>query len=383
MSKFSRVVKDIPPSGIRKFFDLVLNTKGVISLGVGEPDFATPWHILEKSIAHLERGETSYTSNWGLLELRQEIVKYLERRFNAAYNPENEVLITVGVSEAIDITLRAIINPGDEIIIPEPCYVSYAPMVSLAGGVPITIDTTSSDFKVTKEQLKAKINSKTKAVFLSYPSNPTGAALSKSEGEELVNFLKDQDLWVLSDEIYVELTYDQEMFSFASYPQLKDKLILFNGFSKAYAMTGWRVGYVCASAEVMDYILKIHQYSALCAPIMSQRAAMEAIKNGESQMSQMRESYNQRRRYIYNRFLELGFEVNEPKGAFYIFPSIEKFGLTDEEFTRKLLEKEQVAIVAGSSFIQSSQYYLRCCYATDMNNIKEALNRIEKFIGRL
>jgi len=383
MSKYARILDEIPPSGIRKFFDLVLNSKGVISLGVGEPDFSTPWHIIEKTLFSLERGETSYTSNWGLMELREEIAKYLKNRFNTEYNPANEILVTNGVSEGLDIAFRGILNPGDEVVIPEPCYVSYAPTVKLAGGIPVPIDTSKTGFKVTVDQIKEKITSKTKAILLSYPSNPTGAALSMDEGKELVEYLKTQDLWIFSDEIYTELTYDQDIFSFAFFPEIKDKLVLFNGFSKAYAMTGWRIGYICAPAELMGYILKIHQYTALCAPIMSQRAAVEALKNGKEEMEKMKASYNQRRRFVYNRLVEMGFEVHEPKGAFYIFPSVKKFGLSDEEFATRLLHEYKVAVVPGNSFIGNSHDYIRCCYATDMKSLKEAMERIGKFITSL
>ncbi len=380
---FSSLVESVPPSGIRRFFDLVQTTKGVISLGVGEPDFSTPWHVIEEAVGHIERGETSYTSNWGMLALREAIADYLKRRFGAQYDPTSEILVTVGVSEGIDIVFRALLNPGDEVVIPQPCYVSYIPMVTLAQGKAVPIDTTSTGLKVTVAQLKKAITPKTKAVFLSYPCNPTGATLTKAEADELVAYLITTNVWVVSDEIYVELTYDQAPVSLSSYPELKDRLILLNGFSKAAAMTGWRIGYVCGHQEFLKQALKIHQYAALCAPIMGQRAAIDALRHGAEKIEEMRQSYLLRRNFVVSQFKELGFELAEPRGAFYVFPSIKRFGLSDEDFATRLLNEEKVAVVPGNCFIEGTNHYIRCCYATSLEQLREAMSRIGNFVARL
>jgi aminotransferase len=379
----ARCLDQIPPSGIRRFFDLVMTTKGVISLGVGEPDFSTPAVITGYAVEQLERGETSYTSNWGMLALREEIAAYMQRSFSVDYSSEDEILVTSGVSEGVDIVLRSILNPGDEVLIPEPSYVSYAPTVMMAGGVPVRIDTSATAFKVTVAQIDAAITDKTKVIMLSYPNNPTGAALTLNEATILADYLATKDLWIVSDEVYVELTYGQEKVSFSQFANIRDRLIVLNGFSKAFAMTGWRLGYVCAPREMMTYILKIHQYCALCAPIMSQRAALKALQSGFDAVEEMKVAFNQRRQYVFNRLTAMGFEVQEPQGALYIFPSIKKFGLSDEDFALGLLEQHKVAVVPGSAFLDQRKDFVRMCYATSMYNLKEAMNRIDLFVSSL
>ena len=381
MRSLSDKVKSIEPSGIRKFFDLVLGAKDIISLGVGEPDFATPWHITEQAIYSLENGCTSYTSNQGLLELRKEICKDLKSKFNADYDPVTETMITVGVSEGLDIAFRAIINDGDEIIVPIPSYVCYSPLITLAGGKAITVDTSDTDFIITKEQLRKSITPKTKAILISYPSNPTGAMITQEQMKDIISIVEEYDLWLLSDEVYSELVYESGPISASSY--IKDHLILLSGFSKYYAMTGWRVGYIAAKSEVLQQIVKIHQYNALCAPIMSQYAAIEALKHGQKEAENMRKSYEQRRNFFYQGLKDIGFEVKKPMGAFYIFPNIAKFGLSAEDFAMGLLKHGKVAVVPGTAFGHGINDYVRCCYAASIDDLKEALKRIKLFVDSL
>ncbi len=381
MKTLSQKALEIKPSGIRKFFDLVQNSQDIISLGVGEPDFSTPWGITEHAIYQLEKGRTSYTSNYGLIELRREIALLQEKSFKSNYNPDNEILITVGVSEALDLSFRTILNEGDEVIVPVPNFVSYIPLITLAGGVPVIIDTSVSDFIVTKEQIESKITPKTKAIIIAYPNNPTGAVISKEKLKEIVDVVLKHDLWLISDEVYNRLVYDGEPISASTF--MKDNLILLNGFSKTYAMTGWRIGYVACKKEVMDQMVKIHQYNAMCAPVMAQYAAIEALKHGQKDIEMMRQSYELRRNYVYKRFKEIGFEVHKPEGAFYIYPNIKKYGLKDEDFALRLLQEQKVAVVPGSAFSEGNYDNIRCCYAASMNDLKEALKRIEIFVNNL
>lgn len=377
-------VSSLPPSGIRKFFDLVIGTKGVISLGVGEPDFVTPWHIREASMYSLEKGYTMYTSNYGLLELRQEIAKHFLQEYELEYNPENQILVTVGVSEAIDLVLRAVLEPDDEVLIPEPCFVSYKACVTLAGGVPIPLATTAeTEFKLTPEMLRSQLTPKCKAIILSYPNNPTGATYTKEELIALAKVIEDTNCLVISDEVYAQLTYDDNKHvCFASLPNMKDRTVVLNGFSKSHAMTGWRIGYALASKEITDAIVKIHQYTIMCAPVMGQMAALEAIKNGAEEVAVMVNHYNQRRKLFVKQLNEIGLSCHEPLGAFYVFPSIVKTGLTDEEFAEKLLMEQKVAVVPGSAFGDSGQGHIRCSYASSLDNINEALRRMEKFVKK-
>ena len=381
--RFSDKITGTPPSGIRKFFELIQGRDDIISLGVGEPDFSTPWIMREEAFYHLEKGHTSYTSNWGLLELRQEISKYLQR-YNLHYDPSSEILITIGVSEAIDVVLRSILNPGDEIIICEPCYVSYQPLASLCDTKLIHLDTSVNGFYPTAEQIKATITPKTKALMLCSPSNPTGRMIPAAELEKIAQLVQEHQIWVLSDEVYCELVYDENKHcSIASFPGMKDYTIVLNGFSKAFAMTGWRIGYLCCSKELMDQVYKLHQYSTICAPIMSQYGALEGLRSGWSEVERMRVSYQQRRNIMYKAFVEMGLDVVEPEGAFYIFPDITSTGLTAEEFATRLIEEYQVAVVPGDVFGAGGAGYIRCCYATDINKIKIALERIAAMVKSL
>ncbi len=381
--RFSQKIIGTPPSGIRKFFELIQGRDDIISLGVGEPDFSTPWIMREEAFYHLEQGHTSYTSNWGLLELRQEIARYLQR-YNLHYNPTSEILITIGVSEAIDVVLRSILNPGDEIIICEPCYVSYQPLASLCDTKLIHLDTSVNGFYPTAEQIKAAITPKTKALMLCSPSNPTGRMIPAAELEKIAQLVQEHQIWVLSDEVYCELVYDENKHcSIASFPGMKDYTIVLNGFSKAFAMTGWRIGYLCCSKELMDQVYKLHQYSTICAPIMSQYGALEGLRSGWSEVERMRVSYQQRRNIMYKAFVEMGLDVVEPEGAFYIFPNISSTGLTAEEFATRLIEEYQVAVVPGDVFGAGGAGYIRCCYATDINKIKIALERIAVMVKSL
>lgn len=381
--KLSPVVQSIPPSGIRKFFDLVSEMKGVISLGVGEPDFVTPWHVREACIYSLEKGYTMYTSNLGLLELREEIAQHLYDNHLVKYEPRNEILITVGVSEAMDLALRAIISPGDEVLIPEPCYVSYLPNVTLAGGSPIPIHTTlENEFRVTAAQIEALITPRTKALILCYPNNPTGATISRQELMEIAKVVKKHDLIVISDEIYEKLTYQGEHTCFSSLPAMKSRTILLNGFSKAYAMTGWRLGYACGHPEVISQMTKIHQYTMLCAPVTAQMAALEALQNGQDEMQKMVAEYDRRRKLVVKGFDEIGLSCFEPKGAFYAFPSIRNTGMTSEEFAERLLIEAKVAVVPGNVFGDNGEGHIRCSYAASVDNLTEAIERIGTFLKR-
>lgn len=381
--RFSQKITSTPPSGIRKFFELIQGRDDIISLGVGEPDFSTPWVMREEAYYHLEQGHTSYTSNWGLPELRREIATYL-KRYNLDYDPTSEVLITIGVSEAIDAVLRAILNPGDEIIICEPCYVSYQPLAALCDTKLVHLDTSVNGFYPTAEQIEAAITPHTKAIMLCSPSNPTGRMIPAAELEKIAEVVKKHQIWVLSDEVYCELVYDENKHcSIASFPGMKDYTIVLNGFSKAFAMTGWRIGYLCCSEELMDQVYKLHQYSTICAPIMSQYAALEGLRTGWAEVERMRVSYQQRRNLMYKAFVEMGLEVVEPEGAFYIFPNITSTGLTAEEFATRLIEEYQVAVVPGDVFGVGGSGYIRCCYATDINKIKIALDRIATMINKL
>lgn len=377
-------VVEIEPSGIRKFFDIVSEMKDAISLGVGEPDFDTPWHIRDEAIYSLEKGRTFYTSNAGLMELRKEISNYLKRRGNLEYDPFSEMLITVGGSEAIDIGLRAMLNPGDEVLLPMPCYVSYLPCVVLADGVPVTIDLKAeNDFRLTKQELLDAITPKTKILVLPFPNNPTGAIMERKDLEEIAEVIIEKDLFVLSDEIYAELSYKDQHVSIASLPGMKERTVYINGFSKAYAMTGWRLGYACGPSAIIEQMTKIHQFAIMCAPTTSQYAAIDAIKNGDDDVAEMREAYNQRRRYVMHRFKEMGLECFEPFGAFYVFPSIREFGMTSDEFATRLLEEEKVAVVPGTAFGQCGEGFIRISYAYSLESLKLALSRVENFIHKL
>lgn len=380
--RISPVVQAIPPSGIRRFFDIAAEMEDVISLGVGEPDFVTPWSIRESCVYGLEQGYTSYTANRGLLELREEICALQKRNFNIDYDPKTNVLVTVGVSEALDIAMRAILTPGDEILIPEPCYVSYKACASLAGAVPVAVPAKiENNFSITPADLEAHVTHKTKALLIGYPNNPTGAILTKKQLMDIANFAQEHDLIVISDEIYGDLTYGGERHvCFAGLPGMKDRTILLNGFSKAYAMTGWRIGYAMSNPAIISAMTKIHQYTMLCAPITAQIAAVEALRHGEKYMKKMVSEYDKRRRLIYDGLTNAGLKCFEPKGAFYIFPDITSTGLTSEEFAEQLLMKEHVALVPGTAFGQCGEGYVRCSYATSVTKISEAIARIEHFV---
>lgn len=380
--RISPVVQAIPPSGIRRFFDIAAEMEDVISLGVGEPDFVTPWSIRESCVYGLEQGYTSYTANRGLLELREEICALQKRNFNIDYDPKTNVLVTVGVSEALDIAMRAILTPGDEILIPEPCYVSYKACASLAGAVPVAVPAKiENNFSITPADLDAHVTHKTKALLIGYPNNPTGAILTKEQLMDIANFAQEHDLIVISDEIYGDLTYGGERHvCFAGLPGMKDRTILLNGFSKAYAMTGWRIGYAMSNPAIISAMTKIHQYTMLCAPITAQIAAVEALRHGEKYMKKMVSEYDKRRRLIYDGLTNAGLKCFEPKGAFYIFPDITSTGLTSEEFAEQLLMKEHVALVPGTAFGQCGEGYVRCSYATSVTKISEAIARIEHFV---
>lgn len=380
----SPLVRAIPPSGIRRFFDLVSGSKDVISLGVGEPDFITPWHVREACVYALERGKTQYTSNAGMPELREAIGQYLYDRFSVAYDPAKEIIVTVGGSEAIDLALRALIVPGDEILIPEPCYISYNPITSIGGGVPVGIETFAKDgFKLTAESLAAAITPRSKVLILCYPSNPTGGVMTYEDWLPIARLVEKHDLIVISDEIYAELSYDKPHASFASVPGMRERTILVSGFSKAFAMTGWRMGYACGHPDIMAAMLKIHQYTVMCAPIMGQVAAIEALKNGMEEKDRMVESYNQRRRLVVQGFREIGLECHEPQGAFYAFPSIASTGLSSEEFAQRLLREAKVAVVPGNVFGLGGEGFVRCSYATSVQQLTEALERIGNFLNKL
>ncbi|MCR5609610.1 MAG: aminotransferase class I/II-fold pyridoxal phosphate-dependent enzyme [Lachnospiraceae bacterium] len=380
----SEKVIDIKPSGIRKFFDLVSEMKDVISLGVGEPDFDTPWHIREEGMYSLEKGRTFYTSNSGLKELREEVCKYLKRRFELDYDYKTESMITIGGSEAIDLALRAMLNPGDEVIIPMPCYVSYEPCVTLADGVPVIVNLKEeNEFKLTKKELLNAITDKTKILIMPFPNNPTGGIMKREELKELVDVIIEKDIFVISDEIYAELTYGDDHVSIASFPGMKERTVLINGFSKAYAMTGWRLGYACAPEIIMKQMIKIHQFAIMCAPTTSQYAAVEALRKGDKDVERMRVAYDQRRRFLMERFKQMGIECFEPFGAFYVFPNIKKFGMTSDEFATKLLENQRVAVVPGTAFGECGEGFIRISYAYSIENLRKALDRVQAFIDDL
>ena len=380
----SKKVKEIKPSGIRKFFDIASEIKGAISLGVGEPDFDTPWHIREEGIYSLERGKTHYTSNSGLKELRVEITKYLNRKYNLEYDPLNEVLVTVGGSEAIDVAFRAMLEPGDEVIITTPCYVSYEPCAVLAGATVKTINLKNeNEFRLTKEELLEQITPKTKVLIMNFPNNPTGAIMEKKDLEEIAKVIIEKDIFVISDEIYSELSYFGEHVSIASLPNMKERTLVINGFSKAFAMTGWRLGYACGPESLIKQMTKVHQFTIMCAPTQSQYAAVEALKNGDDDVYQMRESYDERRRYVLHRLSEMGLPCFEPKGAFYLFPDIRQFGMSSDEFCLKLLNEKKVVVVPGNAFGDSGNGFIRISYAYSIENLKVALNRISEFLDDL
>ncbi len=380
----SQTIVSIKPSGIRKFFDIASERKNTLSLGVGEPDFDTPWHIRDVGIYSLEKGKTFYTSNSGVMDLRQEICNYLSRRFDVEYDPKNEVIITVGGSEAIDIGLRAMIDPGDEVLIPQPSYVSYEPCAILAGAKPVIIELKNeNDFRLTKEELLSAITDKTKLLVLPFPNNPTGAIMERSDLEEIAKICIEKDIFVMSDEIYAELSYAGDHVSIASLPGMKERTLLINGFSKAYAMTGWRLGYVCGPKEIIAQMLKIHQFAIMCAPTTSQYAAIEALKNGDEDVKKMRESYNQRRNFLMNAFKEMGLPCFEPYGAFYVFPCIKEFGMSSEEFAYALLDAENLAVVPGSAFGDCGDGFLRISYAYSIDSLREAMERLARFINKL
>ena len=378
--KFSKKMMEIPPSGIRKFFELCIGHDDIISLGVGEPDFSTPWVIREEAFYHLEKGHTSYTSNWGLIELRQEIAKYLER-YELFYNPDTEILPTIGASEGLDLVLRSILNPGDEIIVCEPCYVSYQPLSDLCEAKVIHLDTSKNGFYPSAEQIEQACTNKTKAIMFCSPSNPTGRIIPASELEKIAEVVKKHQIWCLSDEIYCELLYDgHKHVSIGKFPGMKDYTIIFNGFSKSFAMTGWRIGYIAAPHDLLVQCCKLHAYSSICPPIFSQYAAAEGLRSGWAEVEKMRLSYQQRRNFMYKAFCDMGLSVPEPTGAFYMFPDISSTGLSDEDFATQLFQKYNVAVVPGSVFGLGGKGHIRCCYATAIDKIKTALDRIAMFV---
>jgi len=383
-SRIASHLAGVPRSGIRDFFEIVSARKDVISLGIGEPDFVTPWHIREESIHALEHGVTSYTANLGLLELRREIAAYVRRSYDADYDPQTEVLVTVGVSEALDLAIRALVDPGDEVIYHEPCYVSYAPLVTFAHGRAVPVITRrEKDFKLKRESLEACVSDRTRALILNFPTNPTGATLDRKDVEEIAAFAIEHDLIVLSDEIYSELTYEGERVSIATLPGMKDRTVFLNGCSKSWAMTGFRVGFACAPPDLTEAMMKIHQYSMLCAPILSQYAALEALRGGDADMRDMREAYRKRRNFIHASLNEIGLPCHLPRGAFYAFPSVAHLDLSARDFALRLLDEEKVACVPGTAFGDSGEGFIRCAYATDIEEIQEAMERIGGFVARL
>ena len=377
-------VKQIKPSGIRKFFDIVSEMDDAISLGVGEPDFDTPWHIREEGIYSLEKGRTFYTSNSGLKDLKEEVSRYLDRRFGLKYEPSGEIMITVGGSEAIDGALRAMLDEGDEVILPQPSYVSYEPCIVLADGVPVIVELKEENgFKLTRQQLEEVVTEKTKILIMPFPNNPTGAIMTEEELKPIVDFVIEHDLFVISDEIYSELTYSGTHASIGAFPGMKERTIVINGFSKSYAMTGWRLGYACGPKVILEQILKIHQFAIMCAPTTSQYAAIEALRHGDTDVEKMRSEYDRRRRFLLNAFQEMGIECFEPFGAFYMFPSIKKFGMSSDEFATRLLKEEKIAVVPGTAFGDCGEGFLRISYAYSIEDLKAALERIESFINKL
>ena len=380
----SDTIVKIPPSGIRKFFDVVSDMEGAISLGVGEPDFDTPWHVREEGIRSLEKGRTFYTSNAGLKELKVEIRNYLNRRFSLEYDYDKEIMVTVGGSEAIDIALRAMLNPGEEVLIPQPSYVSYVPCTLLAGGTPVIIELEEKDqFRLTKEKLLEKITPNTKVLIMPFPNNPTGAIMERHDLEEVAKVIEEHDLFVISDEIYAELTYKGEHVSIAQIPGMQERTVLINGFSKAYAMTGWRLGYTAAPEIILQQMLKVHQFAIMCAPTTSQYAAVEALRGGDEDIAMMKKAYDERRRYLLKEFRALGMDCFEPFGAFYMFPSIKRFGMTSDEFANRLLKEEKLAIVPGTAFGDSGEGFLRVSYAYSREDLQKAIVRIKRFVERL
>lgn len=377
-------IVDIKPSGIRKFFDIVNEMEDAISLGVGEPDFDTPWHIRDEGIYSLEKGRTFYTSNAGLKELRKEISNYVEKSQGVHYDEMHEVLVTVGGSEAIDLALRAMINPGEEVLIPQPSYVSYEPCAVLADAVPVIIELKEeNEFRLTAQELRDAITDKTKILILPFPNNPTGAIMEKKDLEEIAEIIREKDIFVITDEIYAELSYKEKHVSIISLPGMRERTVYINGFSKAYAMTGWRLGYACAPAQIMEQMVKIHQFAIMCAPTTSQYAAVEALRNGDEDVAQMREAYNQRRRFLMNAFHEMGLQCFEPYGAFYVFPCIKEFGMTSDEFAIRLLMEEKVAVVPGTAFGGCGEGFLRISYAYSLDSLKTAMGKIAHFVGKL
>lgn len=383
-SRITPAVRDLPRSGIRDFFDIVSTMKDVISLGIGEPDFDTPWHIREAAVNSLERGSTGYTSNLGLLQLRKALSGYVERVFGATYDPASEILITVGVSEALDLAVRALLNPGDEVLYHEPCYVSYRPIIVLAGGTPVAVETRASDgFRLTRASLEAKVTPRTRLLMLNFPNNPTGATLSPEDVRDIAAFAVERDLLVITDEIYAELTYDGKHTSIASMPGMKERTIFMHGFSKAWAMTGFRLGYSCAPAELTEAMMKIHQYTMLCAPVTAQEAAIEALKHPDEDIEEMRSEYHRRRNFLHNSFQSMGLPCSKPAGAFYAFPQIGHLGLSSKDFAIKLLNEEKVAMVPGTAFGPCGEGFVRAAYATGMEDLKTAMSRLERFIKKL
>ena len=380
----AKKVVEIEPSGIRKFFDVVNEMKDAISLGVGEPDFDTPWRIREEGIYSLEKGRTFYTSNSGLKELKEEICNYIQRKTSVVYDPKSEVVVTVGGSEGIDIAMRAMLDPGDEVLIPQPSYVSYLPCAVLAGGVPVVIPLQNkNEFKLTREELEAAITPRTKILVLPFPNNPTGSIMTREDLEPIAEVVKEHDLFVISDEIYSELSYQGEHVSIAEFPGLRERTIMINGFSKGFAMTGWRLGYACGPAEIIEQMIKIHQFAIMCAPTNSQYAAIEGLRNCQPEVDEMREAYNQRRRFLMHEFRRIGLKCFEPYGAFYVFPDVSEFGITSEEFATRFLEEERVAVVPGTAFGASGEGFIRISYAYSLEDLKVALGRLERFIERL
>ncbi|WP_297423092.1 aminotransferase class I/II-fold pyridoxal phosphate-dependent enzyme [Clostridium sp.] len=377
-------VKNMPPSGIRKYFDIVNEMEGVISLGVGEPDFVTPWNVREAGIYSLEQGHTHYSSNAGFIELRTEISKYLKRRFNLTYNPDDEIIVTVGGSEGIDIALRALVGPGDEVIVPEPSFVAYKGCTAFTGATAKVLNLKAEDeFKLTPEALEAAITPKTKVVIIPFPNNPTGAIMTKDELAGIVEVLKDKNIIAISDEIYSELCYGEKHVSIASFPEMRDKTLVINGFSKSYAMTGWRLGYICGHPVLIEAMKKIHQYALMCSPTTAQLAAIEALKSGDKSVEEMSREYNRRRRVLLNGFREIGLDCFEALGAFYLFPSIKSTGITSDEFCEQLLISEKVLVVPGNAFGECGEGFIRVCYASSMDDIMEALKRIKRFVNSL
>ena len=381
--RFSKSMMETPPSGIRKFFEMLIGHDDVISLSVGEPDFPTPWVIREEAYYHLEKGHTSYTSNWGLIELREEIAKYMER-YGCYYNPKNEILPTVGASEGVDAVLRAILNPGDEIIVVQPCYVNYVPLAKLCNAKIVPIDSSVNGYYPTAEQIAAAITPKTKALMICSPNNPTGTMIPKEELEKIAKVVVEKQIWCISDEIYCELAYDgAEHVSIGSFPGMKDYAIILNGFSKSFAMTGWRIGYIAGPSDLLGQIVKLHGYNTICPPIFSQYAAAEGLRNGWKDVEKMRISYQQRRNLMYKAFCDMGLPVPEPTGAFYMFPDITSTGLSSEEFALQLFQKYSIAVVPGSVFGLGGEGHIRCCYATSIDNIKIALDKIKEFVDEI